>query len=211
MTEDVPAGGSEEAPDGADDEDADDPGSPAHRSRSGHGHGGGAGPGDGGDHHAHDLETVGVAVVTVSSTRDIEADPAGDAVEEAMEAAGHEVVIRELVRDDYDGVQSTVARLADREDVDCVVTAGGTGVSPDDVTIEAIAPLLDRTLPGFGELFRQLSREEIGTRVIATRATAGMVSGVPVFCLPGSEQAARLGAAEIVAGEAGHLAGLARR
>lgn len=163
------------------------------------------------DHHAHDLETVGTAVVTVSSTRDIESDPAGDAVEAAMEAAGHEIVIRELVRDDYDGVQSTVGHLADREDVDCVITTGGTGVSPDDVTIDAVRPLLDRELPGFGELFRQLSREEIGTRVVATRATAGVVTATPVFCLPGSPDGARLGTAEIVARQAGHLAGLVRR
>lgn len=152
-----------------------------------------------------------VAVVTVSSTRELEDDPAGDAIETALESVDHEVVIRELVRDNYDGIQTTVGHLADRTDVDCIVSTGGTGVSPDDYTVDAVEPLFDRTLPGFGELFRTLSREEIGTRVIATRATAGLITDVPVFCLPGSEAAARLGATEIIAPQVGHLVGLATR
>lgn len=150
-------------------------------------------------------------MVTVSSTRELEDDPAGDAIETALESVDHEVVIRELVRDNYDGIQTTVGHLADRTDVDCIVSTGGTGVSPDDYTVDAVEPLFDRTLPGFGELFRTLSREEIGTRVIATRATAGLITDVPVFCLPGSEAAARLGATEIIAPQVGHLVGLATR
>jgi len=152
-----------------------------------------------------------VAVLTVSSSRRHAEDTAGDAIEAAVEDAGHEVAMRELVPDDHDGVQDTIGRLVAREDVDCVVTTGGTGVTPDDVTIEAARPLFDRDLPGFGELFRQFSRDAVGTRVVATRATAGIIDGVPVFCLPGSENAARLGAEEIIVHEAPHLAGLARR
>ena len=163
------------------------------------------------EHHRHDVGNVGYAVVTVSSSRSIEDDPSGDAIATAAENAGGEVVTREVVRDDYDGVQGAVNNLVDRDDVDCVVTTGGTGVTPDDVTVEAIEPLFDKTLPGFGELFRALSREEIGTMVVATRATAGIAGDVPVFCLPGSENAARLGAEEIITEQAGHLAGLARR
>ncbi|QLG61500.1 MogA/MoaB family molybdenum cofactor biosynthesis protein [Halorarum salinum] len=162
-------------------------------------------------HHGHDLETVGYAVVTVSSSRSIEDDPAGDAIVAAVEDAGDELVTRELVRDDYDGVQGAINNLVDRDDVDCVVTTGGTGVTPDDVTVEAVDPLFDKRLPGFGELFRAMSREEIGTMVVATRATAGVADGVPVFCLPGSENAALLGAEGIIAPEAPHLAGLASR
>jgi len=175
--------------------------------------------------HAHDhgFESVGIAIVTVSSSRTLENDPAGDAIETAIEDTDHEVVTRELVADDHDGVQGSVDGLVGREDVDCVVTTGGTGVTPDDVTIEAVRPLFAKELPGFGELFRALSREEIGTRVVATRATAGIVdrsssgggiedagNGVPAFCLPGSEDAARLGV-DIVIEEAPHLAGLAAR
>lgn len=163
------------------------------------------------DHHAHDVGDVGYAVVTVSSSRSIEDDPSGDAIATAAEDAGGEVVTRELVRDDYDGVQGAVNNLVDRDDVDCIVTTGGTGVTPDDVTVEAVEPLFDKTLPGFGELFRALSRDEIGTMVVGTRATTGIAGDVLVFCLPGSENAARLGAEEIITEQADHLAGLARR
>lgn len=162
------------------------------------------------DHHRHDVEEVGAAVVTISSSRSLETDPAGDAIESAIEATG-EVVTRELIPDDLDTIQGTVNRLTDREDVDLIVTSGGTGVTPDDVTIEAVRPLFSKELPGFGELFRILSHEDIGTKVVATRATAGIVEGVPVFCMPGSENAVRLGTEEIIVPEAGHLAGLASR
>jgi len=163
------------------------------------------------DHHAHDLEEVRIGVVTVSSSRTADDDPAGDAIIAAVREAGHEVSVREIVDDDYDGVQSAVTHLAARGDVDVVVSTGGTGVTPDDVTVEAVLPLLDKELPGFGELFRQFSYEEIGTRVVGTRAIGGVVGSVPVFCLPGSENAARLGIEEVILPEAGHLAGLARR
>ncbi|QCC47114.1 molybdenum cofactor biosynthesis protein B [Halobellus limi] len=166
---------------------------------------------DGHDHHAHDVSSLGAAVVTVSTSRTLEDDPAGDAVAAAFESAGHEVALREVVGDDFDALQSAVDRLVDRDDVDAVVTTGGTGVTPDDVTIEAVSGLFGKELPGFGELFRRYSEDEIGTRVVGTRATAGTVQGVPVFCLPGSENAARLGSEEIIVPEAPHLAGLATR
>ncbi|MFC7153987.1 molybdenum cofactor biosynthesis protein B [Halomarina halobia] len=188
-----------------------------------HGHGEHHDHGEAGthDHHRHDLETVGAAVVTVSSTRTVDDDPAGDAVEGLLADAGHEVVAREVVPDDFEAVRETVEEAVAHDAVDVVVTTGGTGITPDDVTVEACALLFDKELPGFGELFRQLSREEVGTRVVGTRAVAGVVStnptegnpagGVPVFCLPGSENAARLGTREIIVPEAPHLAGLARR
>ncbi|MFC6733507.1 MULTISPECIES: molybdenum cofactor biosynthesis protein B [unclassified Haladaptatus] len=162
-------------------------------------------------HHHHDVETVGVAIVTVSTTRSLDDDPAGDAIAEAFEGAGHTVATRELIDDNFDGIQQTVDRLVGRDDVNVVVTTGGTGVTPDDVTIEAISPLMEKELPGFGELFRRLSFDEIGTRVVGTRAAAGIADGVPVFALPGSENAACLGANEVIVPEVGHLAGLAKR
>ena len=178
-----------------------------------HDHEGGHHDHEGGhhDHHAHDLDELGVAVLTVSSSRSIEEDPSGAAIADLVEEAGHTVAVRELVPDDYDGVQDAVDRFVDREDTDCVVTTGGTGVTPDDVTVEAVEPLFEKELPGFGELFRSLSVEEIGTRVVGTRAVAGIADGVPVFCLPGSESAVRLAVDDIIVAEAPHLAGLARR
>ncbi|MFC7201556.1 MogA/MoaB family molybdenum cofactor biosynthesis protein [Halospeciosus flavus] len=163
------------------------------------------------EHHHHDLSDVGVGIVTVSSSRTLDDDPSGDAIASAFEDGAHTVATRELVGDDYDRIQSIVDRLVSRDDVDVVVTTGGTGVTPDDVTVEAVRPLLDKDLPGFGELFRDRSYDEIGTRVVGTRALGGVSDEVPVFCLPGSENAATLGAEEIIVPEAPHLAGLARR
>ncbi|WP_430506376.1 MogA/MoaB family molybdenum cofactor biosynthesis protein [Haloparvum sp. PAK95] len=163
------------------------------------------------DHHHHDVASVGVAVVTVSSSRTLDDDPAGDYIEAALEDAGHEVVVRELIPDDFDRIQTMANRLANRDDTDAVITSGGTGVTPDDVTPESVRQLFDKELPGFGELFRQLSYEEVGTKTVGSRATAGVVHDSPVFCLPGSENAARLGVEEIILPEVGHLAGLASR
>ncbi len=167
--------------------------------------------GDHDHHHAHDVETLGFGVLTVSSTRDLDDDPAGDAIAAAIETADHELSTRELVGDDYDGIQGAADALVGRDDVDAVVTTGGTGVTPDDVTIEAVEPLFEKTLPGFGELFRRLSYDEIGTRVVGTRATAGVTDGTAVFCLPGSVNAVTLGIEELILPEAGHLVGLASR
>ena len=161
------------------------------------------------DHHHADVEQLGVAIVTVSSSRSLDDDPSGDTAQELVEEDGHSVVARDLVADDLDGVQRAVLALTGREDVDVVVTTGGTGVTPDDVPVEAIEPLFDKDLPGFGELFRILSYEEVGTRAMGSRATAGVSEGVPVFCLPGSEDAVRTGVDELILAEAPHLVGLA--
>lgn len=163
------------------------------------------------DHHAHDLESVGAAVITISTSRTLDDDPSGDAIRDALESAGHRVVTREVIRDDLDRIQATANQLVDRRDVDVLITTGGTGVTPDDVTVEAIGPLFDKHLPGFGERFRRESESEIGTRSIATRATAGVIEGVPTFVLPGSESAVSLATDELILPEVGHLAGLARR
>lgn len=164
------------------------------------------------DHeHVADVGPLGIALVTVSSTRTLDADPSGDAIQTLIAETAHEVVTRELLRDNRDAVQSAVNALADRTDVDVVITTGGTGVTPDDVTVDAVGPLVDKRLPGFGELFRRRSAEEIGTRTIASRATAGVIDRVLVFCLPGSEDAVRLATEEIILEELDHLAGLVQR
>ena len=166
---------------------------------------------DHGDHHAHDESAVSVAVLTVSSSRTLEDDPAGDVAAAACEEAGHDIVGRRLVDDDRDAIVEAVATAIDEDDADVVVTTGGTGLTPDDVTVEALRPLFDRQIPGFGELFRWLSYEEVGPMAMASRATAGVVDEQLVFCLPGSENAARTGAERLVAPAVGHLLGLVRR
>ncbi|MFB6295718.1 MAG: molybdenum cofactor biosynthesis protein B [Halobacteriales archaeon] len=163
------------------------------------------------DHHHGTAGELGVAVLTVSSTREAADDESGDAIAELCDGAGHEIATRDLVADDHDRIQKAVDTLTRRRDVDLVITTGGTGVTPDDVTPEAVEPLFEKALPGFGELFRRRSEADVGTRIVATRATAGIAGGVPVFCLPGSEAAVRLGTEEIVLEEADHLAHLAER
>jgi molybdenum cofactor biosynthesis protein B len=176
----------------------DDHANGAHHDHAGH------------DHHASDIETVSAAILTISSSRSLEEDPAGEAIGEAFERADHEVSTRALVTDDHDDVQAAIDELVGREDTDVVVSTGGTGITPDDVTIEAVSPLFTKELPGFGELFRRRSYGEVGARIVATRAIAGVVGETPVFCLPGSENAARLGS-EIATEVCGHLAGLAQQ
>lgn len=160
-------------------------------------------------HHHHDAESVGFGVLTVSSSRTLETDDSGDALAAAIEEDGHTVAARELIDDDEAAIRRRVEEFLDRADVDAVVTTGGTGVTPDDVTVEAVRPLLDRDLPGFGEQFRARSVEEVGPHAMVSRATAGVAGTVPVFCLPGSKQAAEFGTRELILPIVGHVVGLA--
>ena len=151
---------------------------------------------------------LGFGVVTVGSEHTVDDDTAGDAVVEAVGDVG-KVVIREVIDDRYDGVQSTVGSLADRGDVDVVVTLGGTGPEPGDVTVDAVAPLLDKHLPGIGELLRRRFVEKRDTAAVRTRAMGGTLDGVPVFCLPGDPELAETAAIAVVVPEAGTIAELA--
>ena len=164
------------------------------------------------DDHDHDvIDPLYVAIVTVSSTRGSDDDPGGDTAADLVHEAGGRVTERTYVRDEYADIRGAVTDLARRDDIDCIVTTGGTGVTLDDVTPEACASIFDRSIPGFGELFRYVSYTEIGTRAMASRATAGIVGGVPVFCLPGSTNAVRTAMTTLVMPEAPHLAGMATR
>jgi molybdenum cofactor biosynthesis protein B len=160
-------------------------------------------------HHADDADSVAFGVLTVSSSRTLDADASGDAVVAAVEDGGHAVAARDLVADDREAISERVAEWLAEEGVEAVVTTGGTGLTPDDVTVEAVRPLFDREIPGFGEQFRAGSVEQVGPHGMLTRATAGVADGVPVFCLPGSEQAATFGTADLVVPVVGHVVGLA--
>jgi molybdenum cofactor biosynthesis protein B len=153
----------------------------------------------------------GWAVVTVSDTRTAETDLAGAALVDRLRRAGFEVARRALVRDRVSEIRNAVrAALRDRR-VDVVLLTGGTGVSPRDLSPEAVRPLLERELPGFGELFRMLSFEEIGGAAMLSRATAGTADGKAVFLLPGSPKALALAMDRLVLPEIGHLLAQARR
>jgi molybdenum cofactor biosynthesis protein B len=129
---------------------------------------------------------LGVAVVTVSDTRTPETDRSGAYLARTAVDAGHHLVSRELVPDEVDTIRAALRRAIDDPAVHVVLTTGGTGMAARDVTPEALAPLVSKAIPGFGELFRWLSFAEIGTATIQSRAEAALCTGTLVFLLPGS-------------------------
>jgi molybdenum cofactor biosynthesis protein B len=164
--------------------------------------------------HAHRRAApvrVGVCVIAVSDTRTLETDTGGARVEELLVAAGHPVLARSIVPDDAAAIAQALRAALHRDGVDAVVLTGGTGIAPRDVTPEAVEPLLDRVVPGFGELFRMLSYQEIGSAAVLSRALAGLASGRVVFVLPGSRGAVQLAMEKLVLPEIGHLLGEARK
>ena len=133
-------------------------------------------------------------------------DPSGDLIVELVQKAGHGVASREILPDDRVLLAKYVGNAMGSEDVDAIIVCGGTGVSLTDVTIETVRPMLIKTLPGFGELFRKLSYDEIGSAAIMTRALAGVTDqGKVVFCIPGSPQAVKLVMTKLILPETGHI------
>jgi molybdenum cofactor biosynthesis protein B len=141
---------------------------------------------------------VHVAILTVSDTRTPETDTSGAAIARALEAAGHGVVRRRIVPDDVERLRATFEEWIRDADVDVVIATGGTGITGRDVTPEALAPLVTKAIPGFGELFRHLSYADIGTSTIQSRADAAVCGTTLVFLLPGSTGAVRLALEKIL-------------
>lgn len=162
-------------------------------------------------HRAGSPTAIRCFVLTVSDTRRLDTETSGRTAAELLTAGGHVVTARALVRDEPAEVVTAVREHVNRDDVDAVITTGGTGLSPRDTTREALEPLFERTIDGFGELFRMLSFEEIGSAAMLSRATAGVIGGCPVFLLPGSEAAVRLAVTRLIAPELGHILGQMRR
>jgi molybdenum cofactor biosynthesis protein B len=163
------------------------------------------------EHHATSPATVRCYVITVSDTRTEATDSAGKAIAELLTARGHMVVGRKLVKDEPADVAALVLLHASGEHVDAIITTGGTGITTRDSTFEAIDGLLEKRLPGFGELFRMLSFQEIGAAAMLSRACAGTCRGKIVVALPGSENAVRLAVNRLLAPELGHLVAETRR
>ena len=150
-------------------------------------------------------EKVRVAVLTISDTRTPETDTGGDAVQGALEGAGHAVVERTIVRDDAARIRTALVNALARADVDAVVTSGGTGISARDTTYEVVDRMIEKRLDGFGEIFRMLSYEEIGAAAIMSRAVAGAVGTKLVASLPGSRNAVRLAMEKLLVPEIAHV------
>ena len=132
-----------------------------------------------------------VAVLTVSDTRTQETDTSGAFLEEALQDAGHDIADRKIVIDDVYQLRAIVSQWIADPSVEVILTTGGTGFSGRDSTPEALAPLFDKTIDGFGEVFRALSLSEIGSSTVQSRALAGLANGTVIFCMPGSTGACR--------------------
>jgi len=150
-------------------------------------------------------DLVRVAILTISDTRTPETDTGGYTVEKLMRGAGHEIVERDIVRDEAYSIRTKLVDLLARSDVDAVITTGGTGISARDTTYEVVDSMLEKKLDGFGEIFRMLSYEEIGAAAVLSRCVAGAVGTKFVACLPGSRNAVRLAAEKLLVPELAHV------
>ena len=163
------------------------------------------------EHKAQAPVSVGCYVLTVSDTRTEVTDASGRAIVDLLVGAGHAIAGRAIVKDEPDRVRDAVARQLANPEVQVVITTGGTGITSRDSTYEAVAALLQKRLDGFGELFRMLSYEQIGSAAIMSRACAGLSAGRIVVCLPGSEKAVRLAMDRLLLPELGHMVQQARK
>ena len=168
-------------------------------------------------HKAEAPSALNYAIITISTSRYKEfaetgktSDPSGDLITQLVRDSGQRVTLRRLVSDDKSMIQQAIMKALKSWKTDVIITTGGTGISPTDMTIEAVQPLLDKEIPGFGQLFRTISYEKIGSPAVLTRALAGVVRGKVIFCLPGSPQSVSLALEALILPEAGHIVKHAR-
>jgi len=157
------------------------------------------------EHKARAPRSVRCFIVTISDTRTEATDTSGRAIAELLTAGGHLVAGRTIVKDDVELVRGTIERQLASSDVDAIITTGGTGISPRDSAYEAVNGMLQKRLDGFGELFRYLSFEQVGTSAMMSRAVAGVAFDRILVSLPGSERAVRLAVERLLIPELGHM------
>ena len=145
------------------------------------------------------------AVITLSDTRTAATDKSGDKIRDALAAASHTIVHSQIIKDDPAELVPLLQSLLDRADVDVILTNGGTGISRRDQTIEVVQQLIERPLPGFGELFRMLSWNQIGSGAMLSRAVGGIARGKLIFAMPGSTAAVELAMTKLILPEIRHL------
>lgn len=161
-------------------------------------------------HRQKSPASVRCAVITVSDTRTLETDSSGQAAVDLLKAAGHKVVERVIVPDEPAEIESLVQRLATLSGIDAILLTGGTGIAARDQTPDALAKLLTKELPGYGELLRMLSYQEIGPAAMLSRAFGGLVGETVLLTMPGSTAAVRLAMEKLILPELAHLVSLAR-
>lgn len=163
------------------------------------------------EHRESAPRSVACFVLIVSDTRTLETDTGGRAVAELLEAAGHRVTARRLVRDEPADIAAQITAALSAGDVDVVITTGGTGLGRRDGTVDVVERMLERRIDGFGELFRALSYQDIGPAAMLSRACAGAARGTVIIALPGSEHAVRLAMSRLVVPELAHMVREVRR
>jgi len=156
-------------------------------------------------------KAVRCAVVTVSDTRTLENDRGGQLLEESLTAAGHTVTRREIVPDEPNRIRALVEELADANVLDAILITGGTGITARDQTFETVSGLLTKTLPGYGELFRMLSYDDVGPAAMLSRTIGGLVGQVVLLTMPGSPAAVRLALDKLILPELAHVVYEARK
>jgi len=162
-------------------------------------------------HRSEAPRVVHCAVVTVSDTRTIETDTGGRTIVDLLTGAGHEVVDRQIIADEPLPMQQLLEGLRDRQDVDAILITGGTGLGSRDQTFETVGRLLGKPMPGYGELFRMLSYQEIGPAAMLSRAVGGLIGRTVLLTMPGSRAAVELAMQKLILPELGHLVREARR
>lgn len=157
------------------------------------------------EHKRHAPKSVNIGIVTVSSTRTIEDDDSGRVIKEMALDSGHKVVAHMVVKDDRNTIQKALIHLIKRDKVEAVIINGGTGVSNNDITIEAVRSFFEKELTSFNPLFSYLSFKEIGSAAMLSRSTAGVYKNCPIFCIPGSPKACKLVMKALIIPELGHI------
>ena len=156
--------------------------------------------------HKHDEpKSVSCAVITISDTRTEQDDESGRLIMQKLSESGHEVISYCMLKNEAASIKEKISELLKMEELQVIITTGGTGVSSRDVTVDTIYPLLEKKLDGFGELFRFLTYHDIGTASIMSRSVAGVTKGKVIICLPGSSNATSLAIDRIILPEIGHL------
>lgn len=168
-------------------------------------------------HKASAPKSLGIFIVTCSTSKFFQMkegqkpdDASGDIIERLAVNTGHQIEGRKLISDSKTMIRKTAKQALSSRKVDALIITGGTGLSPRDVTIDSIAPLVDKEIPGFGELFRKLSFDSIGSPAMLSRAAAGLARGKAVFCLPGSPDAVQTAMEKLILPELGHVLRVAR-
>lgn len=157
------------------------------------------------EHKKQTPTSLNCAIVTISNSRNIDTDESGRLIKNLLENNFHKIINYSIIKDNKELINEKINQLIKNNEVNAIITNGGTGLSSKDVTIEAIRPLFDKELTGFNSLFMKLSYEQIGSAAMLSRAIAGIANGKIIFCIPGNPNACKLGVEKLILPEIGHI------